>query len=98
MKLVGYTVSMVHYMYNVSHICTFTFSSSYILKSKKKLVKLILIIFYFTQYRQILSFQYIVNILKLLMRCFTFFSLNYVFEIWGVFYIYGTSQIRLATF
>ena len=98
MKLVGYTVSMVHYMYKMSHICTFTVSSSYISKGKKRLVKLILIISYFTQYRQILSFQYAVNILKLLMRCFTFFSLNYTFEIWGVFYIYGTSQTRLATF
>lgn len=96
---VGYTVSMVQCRYNMTHICNFVFSSSHILKIEEKLVKWILTMCFISPNidKYYLSFQYLVNIFKLLMRCFTFFSLNHVFEIWGVFYTYSISQIRLAT-
>ena len=95
----GYTVNMVQCRYNMTHICNFVFSSSHILKIEKKLVKLILTMCFISPNidKYYLSFQYLVNIFKLLIRCFTFFSLNHVFEIWGIFYTYSISQIRLAT-
>lgn len=81
---------------------SFEISSSQILKSKKEQIKLILIIYFNVQIlvypngiSKILPFQHVANIFKRPLRYSTLFQ---SLKTGMLFYTYGTSQFKQATF